>query len=194
MLWELSAEDLLRTELPGIWALLPLARDGKKTEVIEEMIRQLHERGRHEVLSIGYVLASHVWTSESKQQWLRRRFEMLCDELRNTWAYKEFWQEGREEGLELGLQRGILQSLQQGRTEGIQEGKVIALRETLLTIVENDFPNLQRLAQSVLAEIMSLAELQQLLLKLRHTQTFEEVRTALLEAMKENKKLIPAVR
>lgn len=131
----------------------------------------LQEHGRHEVLSMGYLLASKVWTGEREQKWLRRRFEMLRDELRNTWVYQDILQEGREEGRELG----------------IQEGEVLALRRMLLALVEKHSPTLQRLAQGAASVITEPAELQQFILKVSLSQTFEEAQSTLLEAMKESK-------
>ncbi len=50
---------------------------------------------------------------------------MLYDQLRESWAFKEIWQEGEEKGLE----------------KGRQEGEIAALQKTVFRWSRNAFPN-----------------------------------------------------
>ncbi|MDQ2716443.1 MAG: hypothetical protein M3Z08_16185 [Chloroflexota bacterium] len=51
-IWEMSADDLMQAHLPGILALLPLTKNGREREVIEEMITQLQAHQKEEVLLV----------------------------------------------------------------------------------------------------------------------------------------------
>ncbi|MDQ2717967.1 MAG: hypothetical protein M3Z08_23995 [Chloroflexota bacterium] len=174
-LWELRAEDLVQAHLPGILALLPLTKDGRDPAVIEEMIVQLQASEKHEVLSLGYLLASLTWKEDEEQQWLKRRFNMLYDQLRESWAFKEIWQEGEEVGLKKGLEKGR------------QEGEIAALRKTVLALVEKRFPRLLRLAQGMVSVTSEPATLDQMILGIGVAQTTEEAQRALLESSEDSK-------
>ncbi len=188
-LWEMSAADLVQAHLPGILALLPLTKDGKDREVIEEMITRLEAQEKHEVLSLGYLLAALTWNQAEEQQWLKRRFKMLYDTLRESWAFKEIWQEGEEVGLEKGLKEGLKkgrrEGLKKGRQEGLkkgrQEGEVVALQKAVLTQVEKRFSGLLLLAQGTVPTLSHLAVLEQMLLGISMAQTAEDAQAVLLE-------------
>jgi predicted DNA-binding transcriptional regulator len=64
-----------------------LTKDGARREVVEEMITGLVSAEKTESLWIGYALASKVLKDDLK--WLRRRFAMLEDILRDTPVYQE---------------------------------------------------------------------------------------------------------
>src|SRR5437588_8874914 len=104
-LWEIPPEILKQTGLVGIFPLMVLAQNGKRPEVVEEVITSIESYGgksSSELLSLTYILASLVFKKEADRNWLKRRFGMLQDILRDTWAYKEIMQEGLEKGLEKG--------------------------------------------------------------------------------------------
>lgn len=121
---DLSVEDLLATGQEGLDPLLPLARDGKRIEVVEQMIGELvaHGSGQHDLLSFAYLFSALTCTDEDDQTWLKRRFAMFEDILEDSWAYQEL----------------IAREVQKGRQEGLQEG----LAQAALTIVEGQFPTL----------------------------------------------------
>jgi predicted transposase YdaD len=121
-LGKLEAGELLHTGLVGLLPLLPLTKDGARREVVEEMISGLISAEKTESLWIGYALASKVLTDDLK--WLKRRFAMLEDILRDTPVYQEVLAEGMEKGLEQGIERGKLETQ----------------RQTLLDIVQERFP------------------------------------------------------
>ncbi len=101
-LGKLAARELLQTDLVGLLPLLPLTQDGARREVVEEMITRLVSAEKTESLWIGYALASRVLKDDLK--WLKRRFAMLEDILRDTPVYQEVLAEGMEKGLEKGLE------------------------------------------------------------------------------------------
>ena len=99
-LGKLVAGELLQTGLVGLLPFLPLTKDGARREVVEDMISGLVSAEKTESLWIGYALATKVLKDDLK--WLKRRFAMLNDFLRDTPAYQEVLAEGEEKGLEEG--------------------------------------------------------------------------------------------
>ncbi|MFL5665359.1 MAG: hypothetical protein ACJ8BW_29040 [Ktedonobacteraceae bacterium] len=138
---KLSAEDILRTNQPGLYPLLPLTEGGARREKVEIMFGKLGGTGKTELELIGFTLASLVFNRENKadQDWLIRRFHEMHDILRETPIYQEILKEGREEGLE------------KGREEGREEGQIEALRRAVVQIVLQRFPKLVRLAREKVA-------------------------------------------
>ncbi len=107
---------------------------------------------------MAYGLASLAFENEADQQWLKRRFEMLYDMLRDTPAFQAIREEGREEGRE-------------------------ALRQALLAIVQARFPSprMARLAKGQAAIIDDPAILQDLIVKVSLAQNAEEAQRCLLD-------------
>lgn len=177
-LWEIPPEMLKQTGLAGIFPLMVLAQDGKRPEVVEEVITSLQTVGgeaKRELLSLTYIFASLVFEKEADRNWLKRRFNMLRDVLRDTWAYQEIMQEGREEGLQKGLEEG----LQKGREEERQQ-RLKDQRQMLMTIVEVHFSNIAQLAQERADAIKDPEVLQGLILKVVAAQNEEEAKQILL--------------
>src|SRR5437763_4209504 len=96
----MTAEALQQTGLVGLSALLPLTKDGARREVIEQMITQLVEAEKTESLWIGYALAAKIMNHDLK--WLKWRFTMLSDFLRDSPVYQEVLEEGMEKGRRVG--------------------------------------------------------------------------------------------
>ena len=177
-LWEIPPEVLRQTGLVGIFPLMVLAQGGKRPEVVEEVITSLksvREEAGKELLSLTYILASLVFEKEADRRWLKRRFKMLQDILRDTWAYQEIMQEGREEGLQKGLEEGR----EKGREEERQQ-RLKDQRQMLMTIVEVHFSNIAQLAQERADAIKDPEALQGLILKVVTAQNEEEAKQILL--------------
>ena len=190
-LWELRVEDIQRTGLTGIFPLMILAKDGKQPKVVEQIIHKLEEEepsSSRELLSLTYILASMVFEKETDREWLKRRFAMFHNALRDAWAYQEIMQEGREEGLEKGLQEGLQQGLQQGLQEGLQQG-LHEQRLTLLEIVKQRFPSLVPLAQRKVDAITESAALRHLLVMVSVAQTEEQAQQALRDGDNQEQKI-----
>ena len=161
-LGKLVAGELLQTGLVGLLPLLPLTQDGARREVVEEMITGLVSAEKTESLWIGYALASRVLKDDLK--WLKRRFAMLEDILRDTPVYQEVLAEGMEKGLE----------------KGIKEGKLRALRQTLLDIVLERFPEFVCLAKQQSEAIEDPELLRHLTVKIGVVRTSQEAEQYLL--------------
>ena len=179
-LWEISPEMLKQTGLVGILPLMVLAKDGRRPEVVEEVISGVESLGgeaKKELLSLTYIFASLVFEKEVDRKWLKRRFQMLRDVLRDSWAYQEIMQEGREEGLQKGLEEGR----EEGREEERQQ-RLKDQRQMLVTLVEVHFPNIARLARERADAIKDPEVLQHVILKVVAAQKEEEAKQVLLTA------------
>lgn len=173
-LGKLASEELVQTGLVGLLPLLPLTRDGARREVVEQMITGLVSAEKTESLWIGYALASKVLKDDLK--WLRRRFAVLEDILRDTPVYQEVLAEGLEKGLEKGL------------AQGIKEGELRAQRQTLLDVVQERFPGIAHLAKQQADAIADSEVLRRLIVKMSIVQTSKEAEHYLLTASRNDKK------
>ena len=169
---------------PGLFPLLPLTKGGAIREVVDTMFTGLQTSGQTELMTIGSTLASLIFNRENAGdlEWLHRRLHQMSDMLRESPFYQEILKEGREEGLEEGFEEG----LEKGLEKGLQEGKLGALREVLLAVVQVRFPKLVRLTRGLAAITDDPGVLQNLILKMSTAQTFEEAQQYLLEEGEEN--------
>ncbi len=162
-LWELTVETLLEANLVGLLPLCLLTQGGMKHEVAEDIFDSLV--GEKELLALALTFASMVFDAEADKQWLRRRIGMLEDIVRETWFYKDIYQEGKEEGLEEGMQ---------------------ALRLAVLDVIQERFPEVIDLAEKQIAPIKDAVILRRLIVKMSATQTAEKARQYIQELGKEN--------
>src|SRR2546430_16801672 len=134
-LWTIPTEDLFETGLKGLLPFVPLSREGQRREAVERVIRELSQEEvskQRELLSFTYGFASLVFEDENDQSWLRRRFGMLKDILKESWAFQEIAQEAREEA----------------RKEAHEEERKVAFqkaKQTLLAFIQVHFPTLMQL-------------------------------------------------
>jgi len=172
-----AAKELFATGLRGILPLVPFSHDGKRREVIEEIIARLlpaHDTIDKELLALTQLFASLVF-KEDEQDWLIRRFTVLQDIFRDTPVYKHIFAQGKEEGKEEGIVLGIKQGIEKERQEIVQ-----GVRQTLLTLVAERFPKLKTLAKGQLSLIEQPQILDNLILKIALARTQEEAQDYLL--------------
>jgi predicted transposase YdaD len=190
-LWEIPAELIKQAGLVGILPLMILAKGGKKRKVVEEVISTIRETGgkaARELLSLTFIMAALVFEKDDDQIWLKRRFGMLEDALKESWAYQEIlqrgWQEGQEKGWQQGMQQGMQQGIQQGMQQGMQQELMLELQRLRLLLenyVHVHFPNSVELAKKRGNAIEQPDNLQDVLLKVFAAQTEEEA-VRILEA------------
>lgn len=75
-MWEVPAEVLLRPGMETLLPLVTLTADGKRHEVVGEMIQRLVATHNTNLLSMAFNFAALVYTTPDEQQWLIERFEM----------------------------------------------------------------------------------------------------------------------
>jgi predicted transposase YdaD len=182
-LWRIPTQELKEKGLIGLLPLLPLTREGRRREVVEEIITLLissEEESQRNLLPITYALASLAFEhDEENLNWLYRRFAMIDDIIRETPAYKVLTKEAREEGvqegIEIGFERGIEQGIERERQRTLQ-----LQRELLLNVVKAHFPKLVRLARKQGSVIDEAKVLNDLIVKVSSAPTMEEARRHLL--------------
>ena len=126
------------------------------------MITGLISAEKTESLWIGYALATKVLKDDLK--WLRRRFAVFGDILRDTPVFQEVLAEGLAEGLEKGL----------------KEGELRAQRQTLLAVVQERFPGIVDLAKKQADAIEDPEALRRLIVKMSGAQTVQEAVQSLI--------------
>jgi predicted transposase YdaD len=164
---ETEPEDLRRVGAKALLPLLPLTRGGKRHEVVDVALAEFAPAGEvpnAELLVFTLEFASLVFSEESDREWLKRRFSVFNDILRETWVFQEIMQEGEEKGLKKGLE---------------------GLRQTLLSVVQARFPELVFLARGQVVFIEDMELLQNLIVNMSTAQTAEEAQHRLLEVGRE---------
>lgn len=178
-LWELSAEVLKQPGVEGMLPLLPLMKGGSERQAIEEMIASLGAAGKQDLLPLGYAFAALVLDSEGERDWLRKRFDMLKDILEESWAYQEMVQKGLEKGFSQGIEQGLEKGLEKGIEQGIEKGKLEALRQAIVDVVEERFPEIIALTKKQVNAIEDPALLRRLNVKMSIAQTTHEAEQSL---------------
>jgi hypothetical protein len=156
----MTAEDLKKPGWEVLLPLLPFTRDGKRREVLVDMITSLKAAGLHSLLPIGKLCAGKVFTKPKEQQMIQEVFAMVQEFLEDSWVYQEI--------------------KEQGKQEGKQEGEIIGIGETLKDCVEFHFPELLSLAAQQIQQARTPEILHQAVRTILRAQTTEEARQALL--------------
>jgi predicted transposase YdaD len=162
-LWELPAEVFLQSGMEGLLPLVTLTHDGKRREVVDEMITRLVASHNHNLLSMAFNFAALVYDKPDEQAWLIERFEMYKKDLEESYIYQKILKEGREAG----------------REEGREEGREV-LRETFVGFLNARYPMLVELAQEQISGITEIKQLQEILNRVFYLQTAGEIEEYLL--------------
>jgi len=173
-LWEIPTNELRRMRLVGLLPLLALTREGGSPEVVDEAITGIEystidNEVKEILLSITLTLATLTLDKPEHKDWLRRRFSMYQDIIRDSEIYQIIVQEGVEKGIEKGVEKGHQQELQD-------------LRQILLGFIQARFQELVPIATKQTANITDTEILKHLTLKVGLAQTLEEARQLLLSA------------
>lgn len=152
---EKTTQELRALNLLGLLPLFILSKGGKTYEVLDEVVARLEQENERELLALTRLMAERVFTSESDQTWLFRRFAMLRD-IEDTPTYQRLVKKGREEGELLGTRRSIG------------------------TLVQARFPSLRSLVRERIEQITDLEKLQEILLIMGTARTAKSAREYLL--------------
>jgi predicted transposase/invertase (TIGR01784 family) len=183
-LGKLSTQDLRRTGRVGLLPLLILTKDGARREVVEEIIIELEEAKQYNLLPITELLASLVFQNEADQDWLKGRFDMLDEVLRNTPAYQRILKKGRDEGLDEGLEKGLEKGLEIGRQDALQQ-ELRRQRVVLQDVVKVRFPRIVHQTKKQINVIEDPEKLALLIIKMTTVPTAEEAQQLILDASEE---------
>lgn len=171
-LWELPSSILKQPGLEGMLPLLPLTREGRQHDMVEEMITAIKATGRNELLQISFNIAGLVFKTDADKEWLKGRFKNMYDILEESWVYQEILEKGMQKGIEQGIEKGMQKGIEKGVTQGI--------RQMLGHLIEKRFPSLSPLAQQSIQQINNQENLQAIYDKLIDVNTVEEARQVLL--------------
>jgi len=165
-LWEVPADDLVRSGLMGLLPLAPLAQSGTELETLTTVVAELYTAGEYELLSLTRVIAGLVMKQPTQQEMLRRMFAMYKDILEDSWVYQEILREGQEKGLNQGLEKGLSQGLNQGLSLGEQRA--------LLAIIQKRFPDIVSFVRQQISRMTDTNLLESLIADVSVAQTDQE--------------------
>ncbi len=153
----IPTDEFRQMGLVGLLPLLILTKDGATHQVMDEVIAGLEAAEKPELLPIVRLLAELVFTSGGDLEWIERIFAMHDEIFAQTPTYQRLVKKGREEGLEEGLQKGLE-----------------ALRQTVVDVVQERFPEIAILAQKQVAGVEDTTLLRHLIVKMSTVQTVQE--------------------
>lgn len=165
-LWEVSTDMLRDVDGIGILPLLPLTREGNRPEVIDEVLERIKQSSvepglKENLLTITFTLARLALDKPEHVDWLRKRFYMYQDLIRDTEIYQIILQEGVEQEKQREVQR-------------IEQG--------ILSLVQKRFSELMNEAEMCVKAISDVLLLHQLFLDIAQAKTVEEARVILANA------------
>jgi flagellar biosynthesis/type III secretory pathway protein FliH len=149
------------------------------------MILGLQASEKYDLLPVTELLASLVLKDQSDQEWIKRRFAMLQDALRETPAYQRILQEGREEGREEGLEEGLEKGFEKVREA--QQKELQRQRAAFFEVVLERFPLLARRARDYAKTIDDPDKLSRLIVDMAIAPTAEEAERILQDVEKGDK-------
>jgi predicted transposase YdaD len=161
-LGEITVEELLAMDLPGLLPLLPLTDGGNRHEAVDIMIERLLAADKTDLLWVGYTLAAKVFSNDKDLQWLKGRFALMNDFLWDSPIYQEIVGEVMAQGIETGKMEALSQT-----------------RMNFLKFVHMRFPALEKLAHLCASNIDDNDELLNLMIMIGMAQTEEEARAEL---------------
>jgi predicted transposase YdaD len=164
-LWEIPTDRFRQMQGVGVLPLLALTREGGRREVVDEAIAGIEQtemsREKKEILlTIVFNLAALGFSKQEDLEWLKGRFRMYQDIIKDTEIYQIILQEGREEGIE-------------------------AFHQVILSTVQNRFPELVEMATECVNAVTDLKVLQKLTLDMISANSTDQAR-ALLRVLKKN--------
>ena len=159
-LWEIPAEEILQTGLLGLLPLLPLTKDGKRHDIVEEMIAELVFREKYELLLQAKTIAGLVFQGEAEHEWIERKFAVYKDIIEESWVYQEI----------------------------IKKGKLEALHQGVLNLIQERFPEIAQYAKKPVEGIADVEVLLHLNIKMGTVQTSDEALQVLLALNTDSKK------
>jgi flagellar biosynthesis/type III secretory pathway protein FliH len=95
---------------------------------------------------------------------------MLKDILEESWAYQEMVAQGLEKGLQ----------------QGLQEGEIQGLREAVIVIITERFPDIADFAQKQVNTLSDAARLRHLIAATSKADSVQQIREALSATTEEN--------
>jgi predicted transposase YdaD len=170
-LWEIPAEELLRSGLIGLLPLVPLTKGGTEQETLLMTVTELAAAKEYDLLALAKLIAGLITKGKIAQETLERMFAMYHSILEDSWVYQELIQRGREEGMEKGMEKGIEKGLDKGLTQGEQRA--------LLAMIQKRFPDILESARELVSDISNSGTLENLVVEVSVAQNSQEALQAI---------------
>lgn len=162
-MWEIPAEELLRSGLIGLLPLVPLTKGGTEQETLLTTVTELAEAKEFDLLALAKVIASLIMKGKIAQETLERIFAMYQSILEDSWVYQEIMQRGIEKGIEKGLDKGLAQGEQRA----------------LLAMIQKRFPDILETARELVGGITNAGTLENLVMEVSIAQNSQEALRAI---------------
>ena len=153
-LWEMTADSLIKTRFVGLFPLLPLTKDGKRHEVVDEMVTRIVEAKQPALLRYAQMFSSLVFKDRDDKAWLERRFAVYNDILEESWVYQETKLEGQLEAFRLAILDAVqarfpeMLSITKNRIDSMKELKVLQNLHLQIIISQNVDEALRALSEA----------------------------------------------
>jgi hypothetical protein len=146
----MTSADLLDKNLISILPFVPLTLDGKKHEIIEEVIRRLKSADdimRKELLELTEQFASLAFGKDDQenQEWLKWRFAMERDIFFDTPITKMYMEMGRAEAEEELLKLRVEKDEELSKLQNAKDEELLKLQfEKAKELAELQFEQIER--------------------------------------------------
>jgi len=162
-MFELSPQDLLDIDQPGLLPLLPLTQGGATREVVTEMLDRLAVPEYRDLTPIGCTLTALVFKrlNAAELEWFMRRISMMDDLLQESPFYQWILEKGEE------------------------KGRLQDLRESIASFVRARYPALEELAEKQVVSCEDIERLDQLRTALYIARSAKKVKQHLLALQKD---------
>ncbi len=137
-----------------LFPLLPLTKDGKRHEVVDEMVTRIVEAKQPALLRYAQMFSSLVFKGRDDKAWLERRFAVYNDILEESWVYQETKLEGQLEAFRLAILDAVqarfpeMLSITKNRIDSIKELKVLQNLHLQIIISQNVDEALRALSEA----------------------------------------------
>jgi hypothetical protein len=168
-LWEIPTERFRQMQSAGVLPLLALTREGGHREVVEEAIAgieqaEMSRERKDTLLTIVFNLATLGFNKQEDLEWLKGRFRMYQDIIKDTEIYQIIVQEGIEKQ---------------------KKKEVDDLHHIILFTVQRNFPALAEWTTERIEAIADLDILKKLVMDTISADSVDQMR-ALFEALQKN--------
>jgi hypothetical protein len=186
-MWKQDHRRILDLGHRELYPLLPLTNGGATRQIVTFMLDELSEERYRDFALIGFTCASRIFRDEKRFDdlaWIQRRYHTMYDIIHDSPLYDWIYADGHEGGVAEGLARGQAQGLAQGQAQGLAQGQAQSLaqmRQTIVDIMQEYFPELAELAAEIVATVDNPGQLVHLSVKLGRAQNAEEARHLLLQ-------------
>lgn len=159
-LHDLPREEILALNQPGLLPLSLLTQGKIDRIIVKEMFEELLANKLNNLMPVGYAVATWVLKA-ADLAWLEKEYQKMLDFFRDSPAYEWMTRDARKEG----------------REEGRQEVQRVLdeFRQTVVLLVAQRFPKLERLAKKQAQNVEIPQKLQEAILFISATQDAAEV-------------------